>query len=497
MCTVNEKYQSFVAIESGKKVLYLQLLKALYGCVRSALLWYELFATTLKKMGFVLNPYDPCVANKMIDGKQCTIVWYVDDNKISHVNKNVVTNIIEEIEKNFGKMSVTRGKNHTFLGMKLTLIDDGTVKVDMKDYVLEAMKDCQDDVSKPAATPAKKNLFDVDKRSPLLEKTKAERFHSVVAKLLYIAKRGRIDIQLAIAFLCTRVSCSTEDDWSKLKRVLQYLGRTKDDFLILGADCLTILKTWVDASYGVHSDMKSHTGGAMSLGRGTIMCKSTKQKLNTKSSTEAELVGASDFLPNTIWAKMFLSAQGYTVEENVFFQDNQSAMKLEVNGRASCGQKSRHIDIRYFFMKDRIKTENITIVYCPTEEMLADFFTKPLQGKLFEKFKRVLMGQEHINTLVRRSSTTVEERVELSNLTEDSKVATVVNEQTNKFENSTSDDAQEGWKLVLRGNQNKTVISDNIGDNSKRLDKEKAQAANRQRSANQVILSINPMSKSS
>ena len=76
-------------------------------------------------------------------------------------------------------------------------------------------------------------------------------------------------------------------------------------------------------------------------------------------------------------------------------------------------------------------------------------------------------------------------------------MTTVVNKQTNKFENSTSDDAQEGWKLVLRANQNKTVVSDNIGDNSKRLDKEKAQGANKRRSANQVILSINPMSKSS
>ena len=83
------------------------MLKALYGCVRSALLWYELFAGTLKKMGFELNPYQPCVANKMIEGTQCTIAWYVDDNKISHVNKDVVTSAIEEIEKNFGKMTVT------------------------------------------------------------------------------------------------------------------------------------------------------------------------------------------------------------------------------------------------------------------------------------------------------------------------------------------------------------------------------------------------------
>jgi hypothetical protein len=399
MCKANPEYEKFVTIENGKRVLYLRLLKALYGCVRSALLWYELFSSTLQGMGFELNPYDLCVANKMINEKQCTIGWYVDDTKISHVDANVVTDVIKKIEEKFGKMTVTRGKVHTFLGMKLTIQDDRTVKIDMKEYVKETIEDFGEDVSKHAATPAKGNLFEVDEQSSKLCEDKAARFHSVVAKLLYISPRGRIDIQLAIAFLCTRVSCSTDQDWEKLKRVMQFLNRTLDDYMIIGADCLTVLKTWVDASYGVHPDMKSHTGGVVSLGTGAIMSKSSKQKLNTKSSTEAELVGASDYLPSTIWAKMFLEAQGCEIRENTFYQDNQSAMKLEKNGRASCGRKSRHIDIRYFFMKDRVKTEGIDIVYCPTEQMLADFFTKPLQGSLFERLRKVLMGYAHIDTL--------------------------------------------------------------------------------------------------
>jgi len=269
-----------------------------------------------------------------------------------------------------------------------------------------------------------------------------------VAKLLYVAKRGRIDIQLTIAFLCTRVSCSTKQDWNKLKRVLQFLNRTVDDCMIIGADCLTVLKTWVDASYGVHPDMKSHTGGVLSLGRGVIMSKSSKQKLNTKSSTEAELVGASDYLPNTIWAKMFLGEQGYEIRENTFYQDNQSAMKLEKNGRASCGQKSRHIDIRYFFMKDRIETEGIEIMYCPTEQMLADFFTKPLQGSLFERFRKVLMGHAHIDTLSSLSLLPAEERVEGS----DKQGATEKNEQDKdisvKKDISVSNDVTENWTVV-------------------------------------------------
>ena len=155
MCKANNKYESFVAVENGTKVLYLRLLKALYGCVKSALLWYELFTSTLQEMGFELNPYDPCVANKIINGKQCTIGWYVDDNKISHVDPAVVTSIIEKIEEKFDKMTVTRGKVHTFLGMTITLQKDRTVKIEMKEYVKDAIEDFGEDVSKRAATPAK------------------------------------------------------------------------------------------------------------------------------------------------------------------------------------------------------------------------------------------------------------------------------------------------------------------------------------------------------
>ena len=193
---------------------------------------------------------------------------------------------------------------------------------------------------------------------------------------------------------------------------MEYLNGTLDKEFIMGADNMHTMTTWVDASYAVHSDMKSHTGGAISFGRGAIMCKSTKQKLNTKSSTEAEVVGASDYLPNTIWAKMFLAEQGYELETNIFAQDNQSAMRLEKNGRASAGQQSRHINIRYFFIKDRVKSEGIDIIHCPTEEMLADFFTKPLQGALFRKFRDVLLGHAHISTLRKEPPAPPEERVE-------------------------------------------------------------------------------------
>ena len=411
LCQVNPEYNNFVEIENGKKVLYLRVLKALYGMVKSALLWYKLFTETLYDMGFRLNPYDACVANSIINQKQATICWYVDDNKISHVEPQVVTDIIDRIEKDFGEMTVTRGKEHSFLGMDITFNEDNTASILMKSYLEEAMSDVGIDRSVTTTLPAKKDLNVTHDDLPRLNKERSDIFHSVVMKLLYVAKRARGDLLPTISFLSTRVSKSNEKDWEKLERLCHYLNDTIDDPFVIGADNMHTMYSWVDASYAVHDDMKSHTGGTISFGRGALMPTSEKQKLNTKSSTEAEVVGASDFLPKNIWAMNFLAEQGYNLSTNIFYQDNQSAIKLETNGRASAGKQSRHIDIRYFFIKDRVDNGEITIEHSPTDEMLADFFTKPLQGALFRKFKAVILGHAHISTLKKSPTAPPEERV--------------------------------------------------------------------------------------
>ena len=209
----------------------------------------------------------------------------------------------------------------------------------MKKHILKAMDTFDEDISRNAATPATSYLFKV-RESPALSEARADSFHSVTAALLFISRRCRLDIHTAVGFLTTRVSYPTEDDWAKLRRVLQYLRGTIDLVLTLGGDdMITKMKSWVDVSYGVHDDCKSHTGGAISFGWGVLLTKCQKQKLNTKSSTEGEIVGLSDFLPNMIWATMFLQEQGFILKENILYQDNQSAIKIEKNGKRSSGQK--------------------------------------------------------------------------------------------------------------------------------------------------------------
>ena len=133
-------------------------------------------------------------------------------------------------------MVVHRGKQLTFLGMDLEFNDDRSVSISTPEYIDEAIEHFEEDVSKKVSSPATKQLFEIDEKSSTLEKKKQDIFHSVVARLLWIMKRSRPDLETAVSFLCTRVSCSTEEDWNKLKRELQFLNQTKSDKRTIKAD---------------------------------------------------------------------------------------------------------------------------------------------------------------------------------------------------------------------------------------------------------------------
>ena len=101
-------------------------------------------------------------------------------------------------------------------------------------------------------------------------------------------------------------------------------------------------------------------------------------------------------MPSILWTRYFLKAQGYQVDENILYQDNKSSILLEKNGKASSSKRTRHISIRYFFVTDRITKGELSVEWCPTAQMIADFMTKPLQGSLFRKFRGIIMGIEVI-----------------------------------------------------------------------------------------------------
>ena len=312
MLKINPLWSKFVVLVGKKQVptIYSEAIKALYGTVDAAKLFYDnLCHVLIDELGFTMNSYDGCVANKVINNKQCTIAFHVDDLKISHRDEEVVTNIIEELNKRFGDimpLSVSRGKVHDYLGMTFDYTTKGKLMITMYDYIDGIIKNA-DQIYKDgsgSATPASDHLYeirDVDSEDykPLSEDERKQ-YHTITAQCLYLSKRGRPDLQQSIAFHCTRVNNPTKDDQKKLARTIKYLMATVHLPLILSMNKHGISEWWVDASFAVHDDMRSRTGAMFSLGKGTIYCASTKQKIVTSSSTEAELVEVVDIMPKIL-----------------------------------------------------------------------------------------------------------------------------------------------------------------------------------------------------
>jgi len=204
------------------------------------------------------------------------------------------------------------------------------VKIYMYDYINKLLTELPSAMNGSVKTPAMLHLFNMIKDATKLLEVKVQLFHHLVAKLLYLSYRTRQDIQTAVAFLCTRVQSPEEDDYKKLTRVMQYLWTYKDITLTLEPGEQP--NWWVDSSYAVHPDMCS-SGIVMSLGKGTAYSTSCTQKLNTKSSTEAELVAIDDTMGQILWTRNFLNGQGIsTTSATNIYQDNKSTILLAENG---------------------------------------------------------------------------------------------------------------------------------------------------------------------
>ena len=386
---LDKSYQKYM---DPKGRIVVKLNKALYGCVESASLWYEDLRATMKSLGYERNPHDVCVFNARDKfGVQCTATIHVDDLFISSANPHMVDELCDGLKKRYGEITKCSGPVLNYIGMVFDLTTKGEAKVTMKGYVEDLLM-CSETPG-GARSPGTENLFAVRPDCAKATETEQGHFHTMVAKLLYLAKRARPDCLTAVAFLATRVSRCDKDDLEKLSRLIKYVRATKDHGLRLRIGNGGIeVKVLIDAAYGVHADGKSHTGSCVVIGEvGAVHCKSSKQQIVTKSSTEAELVGLSDSANQGIHIRNFLIAQGYKVGPITIFQDNMSCMALVERGR-SAAERTRHINIRYFWVKERVDTGEAIIKHLGTKEMYANLLTKPLQGGQFVAERNALTG---------------------------------------------------------------------------------------------------------
>ena len=421
-------YRKYVTTtKNGTPLLYVQLTKALYGLMRSALLFYRKLRKELEDYGFEFNPYDPCVCNKMVEmsvvengkrkhvfktdesgktvvdknGKseiemvQFTIVFHVDDLHMSCRNSFEITKFWSYINKLYNNnVKITRGHKHKFLGMDFDYSEKGVFKCTMIPYIKQIIEDFPEEIESSAPAPHTDYLFKIrdEGKRKLLEEERAKAFHHTVAQLLFLSQRARRDISPAVPFLTSRVKEPDEDDWGKVKRVLRYLKGTLHLPLRIQVESTEVPEWDIDASHAVHEDCKGQTGGGMTLGKGAAMAMSWKHKVNCRSSTEAEIVGLYDCLPNVLWCLYFMQAQGYGTKRARVNQDNNSAILLEVNGRASSSKRTKHLKNKYFYIKHCVDEGDIEIRKKDTNDMWCDMYTKPKTGTPYKKDRSISMN---------------------------------------------------------------------------------------------------------
>jgi hypothetical protein len=372
--------------------VYVRLDRALYGTIEAAKVWYDTLSSYLINLGFKANVHDQCVFNMQFKDSQLTILIHVDDLMITCKDQEGVDYVVTCLNMEYSKANVYDGETLDYLGMMFNFSIPGEVSITMGNMITEFLNEvgvCDD---ARAESPAANYLYNVDNNEELLSKSDKDHLHSSVAKALYMAKRGRPDILTAVSFLTTRVNCPNVGDYKKMKRLGSYLNSTKDLKLILKAPIPFKIHCYVDASYAVHVDGKGRTGNVVTLGTGAFKIMSTKHNIVTKSSTEAEIVGVSDGMGSNLGVMYLMEEQGYNVRPLILYQDNMSAITLMEKGR-STSQRTKHIATRYFFVKDRISSGEIKLIHMGTKNMIADFYTKPLQGELFRHMRDKIMGK--------------------------------------------------------------------------------------------------------
>jgi hypothetical protein len=275
ICDIGSKYEKNIVYGAkGKKHIYAKLTKAIYGTLLGAILFYQKLSKQLVGWGYEPNCYDRCTFNKMIDGNQVTIQFHVDDLKISHVKQSVIDSILNDSNNKFGTskkpLAATTGDVHDYLGITIDYSECDNVKFTMYDYLEDILAEMPGDMKGTAPTPASDNLFNIDDDSAALNERESDFFHRTTARLLFAAKRARPDLEVAVAYLCTRVKSPYQSDYRKLTRVIKYVRLAVFIPLVLGWDGTGQLRWSVDASFAVHKDMRSHTGAVLSLGQGAL-----------------------------------------------------------------------------------------------------------------------------------------------------------------------------------------------------------------------------------
>jgi hypothetical protein len=385
-----DKYRDYEPYICSDGCIVVRLLKALYGLRESALLWFRHLRQSLISIHYKQSIHDQCLFYKTIANQTTYVLVHVDDLLVMAEDAPGLESFYKEFRQCYNEITISQGESINYLGMSIRSdAANGEISISQIGYVGQMLE--RFGISQTSKLPCDADLFKTTQdNDELVDKID---YLSKVMSIMYLAKRSRPDLLMATVFAATKSSEPRRRDEMKLMKVFNYINATRALMMVFTVTELQIY-AFADASYAVHGDGKSHSGAIVSMGRngGTVFAKSGKQKLVTLSSTEAELVAVHDAMGHALHVRNLVYELTGVIHPVHLMQDNMSTIGL-ITGTGPVGQKSRHINVRYFSIRENIADGSVVVSYLPTAEMKADILTKPLTGELFFRMRNWVLNQ--------------------------------------------------------------------------------------------------------
>ena len=374
--------------------LLLTLEKAWYG-TKEAALWFflDISEYLINTMGYLQMKGDPCIFTKRSGQLHSILVLHVDDVLFCGSSKEINEAARKMLEQRYGPLKWQDGDTIKYLGQRIVFdYQKKEMRIDQQQYIEKlAAKYPPTAIAK---TPSSKDFFhlSLDAHAQTLPPTK---FRSMVMSVSYVAQRTIPEILKEVGFLATRQQQPTIADYDKAQQVINYVHYRKDRPLILRPKSMK-LTAYADAAYAIHvPDLKSHGGTVIMLGGAPVLNKSKKIQQRCTSSCHAETVQLFLAKQITLSLHSLLKEMDFIIpveDTPVIFQDNQSTIRLTEPGYHHPSSRSKNFAVQYLDIREAVERKEINIVYLPTIDMIADLHTKPLQGRLFKKFRDILIG---------------------------------------------------------------------------------------------------------
>lgn len=374
------------SLELGKVV---KVFRALYGFKQSPREWNQVLDKYLRDQGFTQSVADPCIYYKE---KSLYVAVYVDDLFICGKSSSQIVDFKAAMKARF-KMS-DLGLLTWYLGMHF-IQSPQSISIDQTQYISNKLG-AFNFTKWECGTPLLVNFQDLlDNDEGTLES--AFPYRSAVGSLIHVMRSTRPDIAVAVSIVSRYLDRPTKVHCNMVRRIYQYLSRTKDiglNFKRRDNDQSTLqLVGYSDASYANSYEARSISGYALMLGDTVVSWYSHTQPIVALSTAEAEYVALTDLAKEVVWMKLLLDELGYPQGTVVLREDNQAAIKIAKNPQDH--KRTKHIDVRYHYIREQLQNEVFRLEYVPTESQLADMFTKGLYGPRL----RYLCGRIGLQTI--------------------------------------------------------------------------------------------------